>query len=272
MKKKYIGITLILIGALIFLLTGLFGVIKKQQNNDTDDDNYQVSDTLKEQLDNKINNLTSYLYCNSGRSEEDRASCIYLRDKTHSEDISNDYRLYYVVLSSINESEKVSVTDDEAKYFGEDMFLLTNYIDADKIKEKYFSVYGQDSSFDLTSADNLEVLPKVMYDEEQNIYLISNDERNFYDNYVLSKNVDYKIEDDYIYVYANVVYARKYTDEEIYFIYPSLESTTTVENVTLEDFQNYDVGKLKDSQCTKYKFTFKKQNGDYIFQMVEKNT
>ena len=68
MKNRYIGITLILIGALIFLLTGLFGVIKKQQDNDTDDDNYQVSDTLKEKLDNKINNLTSYLYCNSGRS------------------------------------------------------------------------------------------------------------------------------------------------------------------------------------------------------------
>ena len=225
-KNKKIGLTLIIIGVVLLILS-LFLLNFNKSVIDNKDDKPNAND-VQTVLKEKISLLTSDKYCNLSRNVKDDMGCIYFRNSTKKSDISSMYKLYYLVLSNINDSTAVILDGvDENNYIEKDfVYFITHKISADKIKSLYTELYGE-NDFDVNSLDNFDTIPRVKYDSNENKFLVYYSEKEDIGSYVLYYPEKYENDGNNYYVYVKCVYVRKVSgenDSTLYLIYKSFDS------------------------------------------------
>lgn len=200
-----------------------------------------------------IYNNTSKILARDIKQEEKYVGIIYSLNSNDLEEASDDIVSRYLK-NTVNNS-----TSDENKYY---------MIDASKVKELYKNMYDEE----LTNYDGISLYPSTYFDAETNKILVDYGNKDDYRNIVNSiERYVYSVKEDNNYVYGYVaVGLRKQNSNNCTYYYDiegkkkyidvPCDAQTLTSNINKENYNDF----------SKYKITFSKKNGNYIFSSIEK--
>lgn len=271
--KKKLGIVFIIISLIMLLVGGIFFYNSKSNEDDDNIDSNLVGDELKEEISNKIDVLTSDYYCSLGSLSS--ANCIYFSKKTDFTSLDLANRLYFLVISNLDNAKKVEygvdeeIEEDDYRLIGEDLVSATHYLSKEYVEKEFAKIYG-DEKIVYDAANSLKRLPYVFYNSERKTYYISQFPNSDKMHSVITENLEYKKENDKLYVKTAVVYLNiKNPDLSSYYIYYTINDEAPKDSVETLDIPKYKID-VDNKKCTFYQFVFNKnEDGKYIFESVE---
>lgn len=278
-KKKMLIIAVLVI---IFIIIMALSMMKNKNEEpipeNTQPEKIEITSEIEEELTKKIKELKNAYYCDiQTTTEKYRNDCIYRKEKTTVEELSEEYRIYSLVLAMNNAMEKKTnyivgnIIVDNFK------FNNTQFIDYEVLKQEYLSIYGENSTFNPLMVNDMNIFPYMKYDESRKKMLYqttggttSENTKNELIDYIN----DFESDETNVYVYVSIAYVVP-LNSTTYEVYKDKERTSLVKKITSESWNEGNIITTKDfSIYQEFKFTFAKEEttGSLLFKQVEAET
>lgn len=271
------------IGLLVMAVIGMAGYIIYDKNNNKVNDNNQLENnnnindennsSIKEEIkveDLNINsdlinmiikkisyfNTIEFTHSEMGKSGN-LFGILYKKDKLLIKDLPADIRMDYVI-SSFD-------LENEAEFDGVNKYTIYN----DKFKEKYIELMGKNVNLELVSYD--WKCPNPTFEDDNIIIMMGcggtwGPAYQIYKKYIRAEKVNNEI---YLYEKIAVVDQNSLDEFNKLDVYSDLEHNNLVANNVEETEKEIFSSKYIDKYL-EYKYTFKLEDGNYIFYSIEK--
>lgn len=275
-KTKMIIIAVLAVIFVIIMACSMMNSKKEEPApENTQPEKIEITSEIEEELTKKIKELKSYYYCDiQTTTEKYRNDCMYRNAKTEVGKLSEEYRIYALVLAMNNAMDKKTnyivgnIIVDNFK------FNNTQFIDYSVLEKEYLSLYGENNTFTPSVVNDMNIFPYMKYDETRKKMLYQTtggtpSENN--KNEVVDYINDFESDETNVYVYVSVAYVSP-LDSTTYAVYKDKERASLTKKVTSEVWNEGNVITTKDfSNYPEYKFTFTKEEatGNLIFKQVE---
>ncbi len=274
LKDKKIKIMLIFVVVVIFIFI-LLAAMSKNNNNEPNQDELDyipTNEELQQQLFKKVKELRYGDYCEiKSTNHIFNNDCLYRKERTTSKDLSEVYRIYTLALT-LDDSDTNAIVGNIV-VDGYSFPAGTKFIDLDKFKEGYNSLYGKTTSFNPLNANRLKVFPVVKYDEKRQKYYYQtegSEEKPRED-----KTVEYleNIESDKhrVYLYVNVAFV-SYEEDNTIKVYTDRSKQRLVDSYPKDNYPDEKfINDTNHAIFKEYKYTFyqESESNNLIFEQVE---
>ena len=168
------------------------------------------------------------------------------------ENITDEIKIYLAIRSSKEE--------DWANY-KKDQYIT---VKESTVKNKINEIFGNTTYLNKSIKGDSCVYSNFEYDDKSHIYIEEGPtSTNTLNSYYLTKTINYKIDNEII-IYEKVAYIKEIDNK--YYLYKSkddLNEIAILDNINYDNYLNI---------LNTYKYTFVKDNNNYIFKSIEKTT
>lgn len=290
MKRVLTGIILVITICLLVLIISDSFFIKERKKIETVEKTEEkvkeeiIKDVnLKEDLEQKINFLSNFNYCEIKSNQKYYNGCLYSKNKITASELSSKYKIYSLVLANKPQDQL-----EEEKQINEEIYLINAKLEESKIKELYQKLYGELDTYNPTFINELKnVFPVILYNEGE-FYFINSEKENVLDNEVVTYINKYTTKEDKAYVYISTAFVKMIKDgnDKIvnYEVYSDYNMTNLKEEGLYSEYRKeiknedgsvsvitaFKINKENYKDYNQYRFTFQKnESGNYYFEKIE---
>lgn len=235
--------------------------------------NITITDELKNDINRKIQLLKSSDYCElTGVKNTYKNDCLYRSNKTVASELSDEYRLYNLVLGLDNLMTKKNNYIVGNLYIDKINFQDTQFINHQDLEKEYKNLYGNTLEFTPEFVNNVESFPYVKYSADyKKVFYQTTGNKISNNNEIIEYISDYESDEKNIYVYVSIAYiyqADIYTKK----VFTNSERTNLITTIQTKEYDKnkiIDVDNYKKFKSYKYTFTKEDNNENFIFKQVE---
>lgn len=234
----------------------------------------QEKEVTDQSVLSKINNSLNIVSLIGLDSSNGEVKTIYNNTKVLAKDIKPEEK-YVGIIYSLNSNDLEAASDDIVDRYlkntvnnsisGENKYYM---IDVSKVKELYKNMYDEE----LTSYEGISLYPRTYFDAETIKILVDYGNEDDYKNIIGSiERYVYSVKEDNNYVYGYVAAGLKKQDSNNCTYYYDIEGKKRYIEVPCDaQTLTSNINKDNYNDFSKYKITFSKKNGNYIFSSIEK--
>ena len=262
LSNKKLRMLIIAILVIVFVIVMVVSVLKNKEPEPVEQppQNIDITEDVKNELNRKISEMSYFDYCEIATVRKYNYDCLYRKDNTYPEDLSETYRIYTMILGM---DKYVS---DSNRLVGEiwvenQKFENAHFINYSDFEKEYKSLYGKDATVTPSQINLLNRFPYVKYDESKTKFIYQKTgvtpERSYDDLATYIEKYDSDTENVYVYVRVGYIVQNKDSTMGIYYdrAATKLNSFIPINRYKVEsiiDPTNY-------TRFTSYKFTFAKE-------------
>lgn len=277
-QNKAIKYTIIILALILIILAVALTIASEKEPTPEEPtikepQNITITEELKNDINRKIQLLKSSDYCElTGVKNTYKNDCLYRSNKTIVSELSDEYRLYNLVLGLDNlMTEKTNYIVGNL-YIEKINFQDTQFINYQELEKEYKNLYGNTLEFTPEFVNNVESFPYVKYSADyKKVFYQTTGNKTSNNNEVIEYINDYESDENNIYVHVSIAYVYQ-SDAYTKKIFTNSERTNLITSIQTKDYDKnkiIDVDNYKKFKSYKYTFTKENNNDNFIFKQVE---